>query len=430
MIAPAGVANSLREGYYGDRCSMLCWMPAIMGIMAITLSIACLFFMALGGLVLCILNCLLGFVFAGFTYGVHVNPKRPCPEIGALVNALYMVLLLSTFAYAAWLLAQNKRAENEKHIEGLRPLVNPFLDAYIQHAGVSDDISRRLDAPASASLEDFRAHAEAAFDKESRANFLLKLDQRGPEVPAPSSTSSLSIEDITPEEHQTRQYQQSQAALRPLAPSHRRTLEEVKAGSTSYRAPPDEHSVGAQHLTKDRRAYSSTFLNPVVLPQGWATPEAFTFTSGDLNCLMQASQRPNFASATTRRFHALLDRGLFCGYTQYAVDVLRKWPVSCDSACHFGQLHFSRYRKNEEKTKEQAQQFLADVQAMNQEQAKICVALATVTACRIEERQLHRAVATALVVALILCIILFFCSLACSMACVATMCRKPEAVIR
>lgn len=132
----------------------------------------------------------------------------------------------------------------------------------------------------------------------------------------------------------------------------------------------------------------------------------FIFTAAEVDCLTRASEDFDEGEKVVARLHALLDWGLLCGYTEYSVAGLHKWPVRCGRACHFDELYFSRYRKNGKKAAEQIKEFIQHVHNIHTDEAKLCIALAAVTACQIEQKKMHRTVAVCGGVGLLLCLAL------------------------
>lgn len=132
----------------------------------------------------------------------------------------------------------------------------------------------------------------------------------------------------------------------------------------------------------------------------------FMFSAAEVECVTRATQNYALGKKVVDRLHALLDWGLFCGYTDYSVAGMRKWPLGCRGDCYFNRLHFSRYRENAEKTAKQTEQFIQEVQQLNLEKARLCTGMAAVTACRIEEKKLQRTVTVCAGLALLLCLVL------------------------
>lgn len=113
----------------------------------------------------------------------------------------------------------------------------------------------------------------------------------------------------------------------------------------------------------------------------------FIFFATEVHCVTRTSEDSKDGEKVVARLHELLDWSLFCGYTEYSMAGLQKWPLECRRACHFNELYFSRHRKNGEKAAEQIKEFIQSTHKINIDEARSCSALAAVTACRIEEKK-------------------------------------------
>ena len=399
----------------------LCWIPILMAFLSFLLGICCLFFMSIGGLVLCILHCTVGCILVLIPYGVYQRAERLRAIAGIISTSLYMVLLVSTFAYAAWLLAQNARAENERGTEDGSPLITPSLDMYAAQSGFTS--ARRLEAAdESMDLDALDMQEEAGLDSKNLSRVLRPPKQEDPGTLSSSSISSLPTDNRSPDATSEGRRLQSEEELlfgSSDLSSDSLTLKSKHGKSRpSFGSTQDKLLSVAQQTASEMLAEESSSLNPVVLRQGAETLADYKPTKGDVKCLAKMQSGQEHLAGAHSRLYALLDWGLFCGYTRYSVSALRKWPISCEEDCHFGKLHFSRYRENEAKTREQGYAFMNSVQAMSKEQAQFCIVLAAIAACRIEEKYLQYGAMAALCFALIFCICLLGFAAKCLVECI------------
>ncbi|KAL8425062.1 hypothetical protein Efla_001451 [Eimeria flavescens] len=130
--------------------SALSWMPHALFILSFLLGICCLFFMSSGGIVLCILHCIIGTLAALVTYGTRTKNHQLMAMVAVLFNFLYWLVLICTFIYTAWLLSIHAKAKKDMNNGVTSPALRPLLDAYSAYvSGEEADPSpgaRRLQA--------------------------------------------------------------------------------------------------------------------------------------------------------------------------------------------------------------------------------------------------------------------------------------------
>lgn len=387
--APAAAqpaANPAQSEDNESGCVPLCWIPIVMLFLGFGLGICCLFFMSTGGLVLCVINCILGPVFAYFTSRVFLKPGRMTAIIATCCNVLYVILLLSTLMYAAWLTAQTSRSIEEKNGAKDKQLILPLLEFYSSKAGMAK-FSRRLDS-IDASADFVRLSEEGSINGNTR-----NVTQEFPEISPLTSSLFLSTEDNLavwlPGQSNTQSEEHMEGAEDP----------------STFNKPAGLLLAG-QQKAREMMGNQAIFLNPTVLRQG----TTFAITNGDYACLAKTSDE-SFAEKVLNRFVSMLDWGQFCGYTTYSVGVLHTWSLSCATDCHFDKLNFSRYRNDAEETVEQEKEFMKDVIGMSQEDAAACGLLASITACRIQDGSLQEGAVASLAVAMFVCIVLILFSI-------------------
>ena len=271
------------------------------------------------------------------------------------------------------------------------PLINPLLCIYANQAGFSIARLEAVDEPVG--LDGLQLPEEAGLYAKGASSVLESHAYGGLEAPPLSLASSLPLERATakrlPEQPNLRSDGQLMFGTSDLPlDSLRLTSREAEARPNSGETADKLFSI-AQQKAKEMLAEESSSLNRVVPRQGAETLADYKPTKDDVECLAKTQSGQEHLAGANNRFLALLDWGLFCGYTRYSVSALRKWPISCEEDCHFGKLHFSRYRENEAKTREQGYAFMNSVQAMSKEQAQFCSVVAGITACRIEEKCLQ-----------------------------------------
>lgn len=175
---------------------------------------------------------------------------------------------------------------------------------------------------------------------------------------------------------------------------------------------------GARQTARNLQAVDVLSVDPSLIHQGPKQVQNLDLNDADLSCLFKIAVDESFKNKVLRRLLALLDRGLFCGYTKYKASSVHKWPISCNHDCHLGKLHFSRHRHNEEKTKRLVDEYKASVAQMSSVDAQVCRVLTIVTACRIQEEEFSGGVLVALKLGLVFSVMLMvmntFCLLALS----------------
>ncbi|KAL8446831.1 hypothetical protein Emag_004592 [Eimeria magna] len=128
--------------------SSLSWMPHLLFPLSFLLGISCLFFMSSGGIVLCILHCVIGTLAALVTWGTRTKNHQVMAMAAVLLNFLYWLLLICTLIYTAWLLAQHVKAKKDFNNGVVSPALRPVLDQYSEYVEDSDEAGplRRLQA--------------------------------------------------------------------------------------------------------------------------------------------------------------------------------------------------------------------------------------------------------------------------------------------
>ncbi|KAL8452699.1 hypothetical protein Emed_001263 [Eimeria media] len=129
--------------------SSLSWMPHVLFPMSFLLGICCLFFMSSGGIVLCILHCVIGTLAALVTWGTRTKNHQVMAMVAVLLNFLYWLLLVCTLIYTAWLLAQHVKAKKDFNNGVISPALRPMLEQYSEYVDDTDNSPssrRRLEA--------------------------------------------------------------------------------------------------------------------------------------------------------------------------------------------------------------------------------------------------------------------------------------------
>ncbi|KAL8433222.1 hypothetical protein ACSSS7_004007 [Eimeria intestinalis] len=118
--------------------SPLSWMPHVLFPLSFLLGICCLFFMSSGGIVLCILHCVIGTLAALVTWGTRTKNHQIMAMVAVLLNFLYWLLLICTLVYTAWLLSQHVKAKRDYNKGVSSPALGPMLEQYSEYVSAED----------------------------------------------------------------------------------------------------------------------------------------------------------------------------------------------------------------------------------------------------------------------------------------------------
>lgn len=158
--------------------SSLSWMPHVLFPMSFLLGICCLFFMSSGGIVLCILHCVIGAVAALVTWGTRTKNHQIMAMAAVLLNFLYWLILICTLIYTAWLLSQHVKAKRDFKNGFVSPALKDTLERYSEFVQGGDvHLIRRLQAatkPFHRFAQLAAAHMEAAEREASYAPVVLR----------------------------------------------------------------------------------------------------------------------------------------------------------------------------------------------------------------------------------------------------------------
>lgn len=399
-----------------------------MMLLSFIMGVSCLFFMSSGGLVLGIIYCTAGCALAFVPFALHKTHERFWGIVSIISIVSLMLLLIASFAYTVWLLLQTSRAQNEMNGTDGSPEVSPLLGMYAQKATLGT-LRRLQESRGSMSSGVAPPSDVGAIDSQGPKGGQAFAVLSGEGVEAASTTSSTSTSshlprdsedldgELTTPPKQVEEKEENWAATHQTEADHRvnnpksitgeaSTLptrgKRMKELVTIARGKADKILVGGE----------SSFY-PTVLRQSWESRENIFVSKEDFECLESLNSETGVLPRTEGVLRALLDWGLFCGYTRYSIAALRKWPVSCSDDCYFGKLNFSRYRNNKEKSEKQAKEFLEAVDNMTPAHAEACLFLATVTTCRIAEQNLDSAATTSMCIALVVSLALFFAAIKC-----------------
>ncbi|OEH77506.1 uncharacterized protein LOC34618618 [Cyclospora cayetanensis] len=396
-------------------CSCPRCIPCFMFFLTFGVGLSCLFFMTTGGLVLCILHCSLGCFLVLIPCGARKSPELLCAIVALISNLAYLALVLSTLAYAVYLLGLNSLAEDARSRTTGSPLHEALLDLYarqgqLETSGSDDSAEGPMEEqsqgfssgepPMSTVLLTFKTVPSIAIPSTLEPDLRKLVEQALPQskpLLSKSNSAKAAGEQMLNISHTI-------ADTLKYAPSHPYLQPSIGFSGDQLISPAQQHF--GKFLPKEPPSTSAEL--PVRSHRAFWFPQ---FTRGDLNCLEKMQSGTGEVSGAMLRAHVLMDWGLFCGYTQYSVGVLRKWPVSCKADCLFDKLQFSGYEKQAGEAEDQGALFVVEVNTMSREQALQCTALAVATACRIEEHHLQYGAIGALAVALLGCISLFGCGL-------------------
>ncbi|KAL8433221.1 hypothetical protein ACSSS7_004006 [Eimeria intestinalis] len=351
----------------GSPSSSLTWMPPVMFLLAFSLGICCLFFMSWTGMIFCILHCVVGTLVALVTYGTRSKESRLMAFLTVILNALYLLFLVCTFVYAAWLLGRSASAARDFDYATSSPAIRPLIYLYAA-AATGDD-----------SALEFR-----------------RLQAAGDTVPVDGS-------------HAPTELHFPLSSMNQDSPQHL-----VNAFARQSGTQPGFSVAEVLHSVESRARGEQPALSPAALRQGPpARFEDLRFSDADSRCLLKLGQDERLAVDTFNRLHAFLDWGLFCGYTQYSAGALKKWPISCSKVCHLDLLNFAQHGDDILRIQEQANEFKRALSSMSEEELQMCGVLTIVTACRMEENRFPAGSMAALCLALLIAFSLFFVNTTC-----------------
>lgn len=388
------------------------------------------------GVILCVLNCVLGLIFPYITYSTHAHPKRYKAVVAILGNVLHICLLLFTVVHGSSLLVLNVRAQARNNGADVSPTFNLMLDFYFAHAGFDIPTRHRLEAkePSASSSSDARVpDSGAASEKQSSPSSARGVS--APEQAAFPALPVFSLDKLSAGEQndhsdllaiQSARFTSIISSLSVLA----KELTWVSFGDqdsgVGQGLPTDS---AGQSTGKNTGKRSNSQSSNARVSRGSSednSSPSYHFSREDLHCIIKAEASPVFAENVLRRFRSLLYWGLFCGYVERSLILLSKRNIACAGQCHFEQFHLSRHEKNMARTGNQAAQLMKNVRTMTREQARFCVATATIASCRVEEAFIQHRVAAALCAALPLSFVLVIFCCTCIIACwkIAQRCGK------
>ncbi|CDJ57374.1 hypothetical protein, conserved [Eimeria maxima] len=397
------------------------------------MGVSCIFFMSTGGLVLGIIYCTAGCALGFVPFALYKTQERFWGIVSIISIVSLMLLLIASFGYCVWLLLQTSRAQKEMNSVDGSPLVVPLLGMYAQKAGFVS-VRRLQETKVSKGLGviplfDGRTMGSRGTSGKQALRALTGAGDEEPVSTTSTSVSSRLLEDSANiEARQTtsgepiKESANSEAAVQHTESGHVGNSWESTSGE-ALKMPVSGKTMSALVSTAKKKADKllvggdSSFY-PAVLRQSWESRQNIFVSKGDLECLIDMNYDSGILPQSEALLRALLDWGLFCGYTRYSIAVLRKWPISCSTDCNFDKLNFSRYRNNAEKTDKQAKEFLEALDSMAPAQAEACTFLATVTTCRISQQNLDSVATTTMCIAIVVSLAIFCAAIKCLADCV------------
>lgn len=392
-----------------SRCSIICWVPPVMLILAYCLGVCSLFFMSFVGLILCIFQCIFGTFAALLAFGAGESGNKRLVMGAVFFSSVYILILAFTFVSAASLLRRHVQAQKDYNRGDSSPLITPLLDMYVTQSVDSSSFDKPINTTNELSSIDEFQTSEGQLDSASSVTALSTQPVLGTSSIASRSTQS-SVGEGTQEHDQdsittgTREHPD----VSPVKMMTLMTLRNVQ-------------------INKEIESPEDFPPNPTHTQQGWDPTNEMLPTNGDLICLRNIVADEQRMVDTARRFESLLDWSLFCGFTKYSVGPIHKWPYSCEKFCLLDRLGFSS-RRREMEINRQADAFMRAVSGMDQFRAEICSVLTIVTACIIEEHNLVNGVFISLIIALFLSFVLLLLNIACLIACLRVSVEKGNQV--
>ncbi|CDJ46663.1 hypothetical protein, conserved [Eimeria brunetti] len=404
MRGPRSFRETPSDGLDTCNCAPLCWNAILMLLLSFLVGISSLFIMSTGGLVLGIIYCTIGCALGFVPFALHKTQARFWGIISILSLVLLMLLVIASVSYIIWLLVQSNRAQDDMSSSEGSPLVVDLLGKYAERARSST--ARRLYEPGLSRPLDL----EPLFDRGAVGAQGPAGDQpfpvlTGAGVETPTTTTSTSTSSTASGKHTQEQKDNKESG------SATHQVEDPRSGEALTVAAPGERMKELVDIAKKKAdkiftGDESSFY-PTVLRQSWQPTGNIFLSVEDVECLENINYDNGSLTKSESQLSALLDWGLFCGYTSYTISVLRKWPVSCSSDCNFDKLNLSKYRHSTKKTEEQVNEFMEALDSMTPEQVEVCTLLATVTTCRTSELGLDSAAVTAMWIALTVSLFLF-----------------------
>ncbi|CDJ42045.1 hypothetical protein, conserved [Eimeria tenella] len=384
------------------------------------MGICCIFFMSAGGLVLGVISCTVGCALGFLPFALYKTQRRLWGVLSVISLSALMVLLFATFGYGLWLLLQNLWAQSDMNTGYSSPLVVPCLDAYIQKAGQSYQAfiqtSQGSMNPSATQTPNGRV---------SDASDLAGNDGVSSSTTTETTTTPTSTQMPEEENRTNGQPGNSSTEAEEEAPhqSAAETPENILEPQDGGAQTTPSGNIMKSFIDVAKKQIASAFQReqspfyPTLLRQSWTGMENILVTSSDLQCVQAMGTSTEALEAAEKFFRTFLDWGLFCGFTQYTFSVVRKWPMSCVDDCNFGKLHLSKYRSNEDQAKEHAEEFIEDLEEMTPDQVQGCILLATVTTCRIQQKNLDNIAISAMCISLVFAILIFFAAVKCLVDC-------------
>ncbi|CDJ67025.1 hypothetical protein, conserved [Eimeria necatrix] len=384
------------------------------------MGICCIFFMSTGGLVLGVISCTVGCALGFLPFTLVKTQRRLWGVLSVISLTTLMVLLVATFGYGLWLLLQNLWAQSDMNTGYSSPLLVTCLDAYVQKAGQTYQAS----IPTPQDSMDSNA-IKTPSGRVSDANDLVGTDGVSSSTTTEATTTLTSTQMPEEEKRTNGQPGNSSTEAEEEAPhqSAAETPENISEPQDGEAQTTPSGNIMKSFIDVARKKIESVFQGeqspfyPTLLRQSWTGMENILVTSSDLECVHGMATSTEALVTAENFFRTSVDWGLFCGFTQYTFSVVRKWPMSCTDDCNFGKLHLSKYRSNEDQAKEHVEEFIEDLEEMTPEQVQGCILLATVTTCRIQQKNLDSIAISAMCISLIFAVLIFFAAVKCLVDC-------------